>query len=395
MEVVSTNISNIKIEGYRGDYIFETIQKTGDYYESSILNRWSPIIGTPNVIFDVGSNIGNHAIYWAIHLRPLAIYAFEPYPDNFFRLKNNIINNSLNNIIMPIQKGVGDHLGYASISNIDETNLGSTSFVYTTDKQESAIQITDLDSFSKDNQISTVDFIKIDTEGFELLVLKGMRELIKKCHPDIWVEVSYTTYSEVIDFLQAEGYILHDIDQFNLLFLHPTRHSMIAKVDNNKVLDGFFKYLEKTNHYYKAYNTSKKWLEDRNKAFEQLKIKYQKQIQDNKNDHNKSFEASRDQYDKKLMETLEEVNRELRKEKIVKDKLLGALKDDVDLFDDIIDELNNIKQFVRKLQIQNSYLSAENQEYRRKIEKITGTWYGKILIKLYKFLQRVKKKLNW
>jgi len=371
MDVAATYIDNIKIEGYCGDYIFETIKKTGSFYESDILNKWNSILGKPNIVFDVGSNIGNHAIFWATYWKPATIYAFEPCPINYSRLENNVLNNNLSEIIIPIQKGVGDQEGYASIKNIEESNLGGTSITYITDNiDESAIQIITLDSFVKKNDFNNVDFVKIDTEGFEIRVLQGMYSIIEKYHPDIWVEVSYSTYSEVINTLQKEGYILHDIEQFNLLFLHPSRHiGEISQVDYGKVLDGYFRYLEKTNNYYKAYITSKKWLEERNRTLEQQKKNFQKQIEQLKSD-----------YEQKIMAAKE-----------LQDNMSRFLLEDVKVLDNQVDVMERINQYVRKLQTQNSYLIAENQEYRRKFEKITGTWYGRIVLKLYKFLQRVKR----
>lgn len=373
MDVAVTIIGDIKIEGYSGDYIFESIQKTGSFYESDILNKWTPLLDNPNIIFDVGSNIGNHSIFWATHLKPATIYAFEPCSINWERLQNNVLQNNLNNIIIPIQKGIGDHAGYASINKVDESNLGATSIVYTTDdNDESIIQIIDLDTFVKENNLNNVDFIKIDTEGFEIRVLQGMHVIVAKYHPDIWVEVSHSTYSEVINILHKEGYILHDIEQFNLLFLHPSRHGKVNQVDYKKVLDGFFKYLEKTNQYYKAYLTSKKWLEERNRSIEHLKNSYQKEIEKLKNNY----------------------EQQLKKSKELENKMSNFLLEDVKVFDDYVNAMEGLKQYIRKLQTQNSYLIAENKEYRRKFEKITGTWYGRIAVKIYKFLQQLKKLLK-
>lgn len=423
MDEALTYIGDIRIEGYSGDYIFETIKKTGNFYEIDILNKWSPVLGNPDIIFDIGSNIGNHAVFWASQLKPSSIYAFEPCPINFSCLQKNIHNNNLVDIVIPIQKGVGDHEGYASISNVDESNLGGTSIAYTADgNEETAIQIIDLDTFVKENSIKNVDFVKIDTEGFEIKVLHGMKDIIAEHHPAIWVEVSYPTYSEVINKLRKEGYVLHDIEQFNLLFLHPSRHGKVDQVDSNKVLDGFFKYLEKTNQYYKAYTTSKKWLEERNRTLEQLKKNYQKQIEE----HNRKLQQLKDSYQKEVEEqnkTLEQLKishqklieeynrvlahlkeieklkndyeRQINEGKDLQDRMSKYLLEDIEVFDNQINVMESLKQYVRKLQTQNSYLIAENQEYRRKFAKITATWYGRFAIKIYKFLQQLKKKIKY
>ena len=91
---------------------------------------------------------------------------------------------------------------------------------------------------------------------------------------------------------------------------------------------------------------------------------------------------------------VEKFDSELKAAKDLQDKMSKFLIEDVKLFDDQVNAMESIKQYVRKLQTQNSYLSAENQEYRRKFAKITGTWYGRILVKLYKFLQQLKRRIK-
>ncbi len=62
-----------------------------------------------------------------------------------------------------------------------------------------------------------VDFVKIDTEGYETMVLAGMRETIERCRPDIYFEVHGVTDQNkadnlrtIIDVLHPAGYeVLH------------------------------------------------------------------------------------------------------------------------------------------------------------------------------------------
>ena len=41
-KVEKTRIHNLSIEGYSGDYVYETIKKTKDYYEIGLLKKWLP-----------------------------------------------------------------------------------------------------------------------------------------------------------------------------------------------------------------------------------------------------------------------------------------------------------------------------------------------------------------
>ena len=176
--------------------------------------------------------------------------------------------------------------------------------------------------------------------------------------------------------------------------MHPIRHDTVNRVDPSKILEGFFKYLEKTNQYYKNYNTAKKWLEERNRTLEQLKISHQNKIEELKSEYEQQIKTCQLQYEEKYQKKVEEFESELKAAKDLQDKMSKFLIEDIKLFDDQVNAMESIKQYVRKLQTQNSYLSAENQEYRRKFAKITGTWYGRILVKLYKFLQRLKRRIE-
>ncbi len=66
-----------------------------------------------------------------------------------------------------------------------------------------------LDSFLNENAIIP-DFIKIDVDGYELEVLKGLEETIKKYHPAMVVE--YNDQTDVVDFLKSFNYTLLDMD---------------------------------------------------------------------------------------------------------------------------------------------------------------------------------------
>lgn len=142
------------------------------------------------------------------------------------------------------------------------------------------------------------------------------------------------------------------------------------------------------------YKKIKQWLEDKSKIVDQLRTDYQKQLEDLKSGYDQQIKACQLQYKEKYQKKVEEFESELKAAKDLQDKMSRFLIEDVKLFDDQVNAMESIKQYVRKLQTQNSYLSAENQEYRRKFAKITGTWYGRILVKLYKFLQQLKRRIK-
>ncbi len=385
MPISSTKIGKMVIEGFDSDYVFQTISKTNNYYEYEILNSWNKYLDNAKVIFDVGANLGNHTIYWWEKLSPDVIYSFEPYLPSFERLKSNIEKNGIKSV-RTINKGVGERKGRASVQSFDDSNYGATSLKYEDELSSGTIEIIDLDSFVGENNINSVDFIKIDVEGFELSVIKGMEKILDRHKPDLWIEVGTETFKQIFDILIPLGYVISDIEGFNVLLLNECRHDKIDEVDYYKVLNAMFYNLNRTNIYYKNYITSKQWLEVRNEALNK-KIKENDEIKSN-------YVGLKDKYDIELKQ-LNEKNQILQKQ-YEEEKGLH-INDLTEYYQELKNEeelIKSLKSSIQKLEVQNSYLKAENSEYKRKLSKITDTWLGKIGLKAYRLLKRCKNKLK-
>jgi len=154
--------------------------------ESSIKNK---------IVVDAGANVGIFSIYAAV-LGAKKVYAFEPVKETYDILVENIKRNGLENQILPINKGLGNKNeikiisyrycgdGGANISAKKNKEL----------KNQSAVLIP-LDDFVKENNIERIDFIKMDTEGYEENVLLGAKETIKRWKPIL----SFSAYHKPTD----------------------------------------------------------------------------------------------------------------------------------------------------------------------------------------------------
>lgn len=100
---------------------------------------------------------------------------------------------------------------------------------YITKDTNGSIQCKTLDSECQDKKITDVDFLKIDTEGSELMVLQGAEKTIKKWYPFIQIESNglseklyHIKHSDIESFLQKKGYILYAItNNSNYFYYHP------------------------------------------------------------------------------------------------------------------------------------------------------------------------------
>ena len=129
-------------------------------------------------IVDVGANAGYTARVFARAVEsPYRVYAFEPDAINFRRL-----TRFANDRIVPLQSAVGDREGTASLWH-NETHPGDHRIVtdIVTDEvrgRTSIVPITTIDDFAR-TLTHPIRFIKIDVQGYEPAVLRGMRETLR------------------------------------------------------------------------------------------------------------------------------------------------------------------------------------------------------------------------
>ncbi len=399
-KVEKTQIGNLSIEGFAGDYVYETIKRTKDYYESALLKKWLPYISSNKVILDIGANLGNHTLFWASHLSYEKIFSFEPYRPNYERLFNNIKNNGLQNIY-PICKGVGNKCGFTNITEFHEDNYGGTTLSQEISESGGEIPLTDIDSFCSENGLSQVDFIKIDTEGFELNVLNGMKNCLLKFHPDLWVEVTPISFSAVMTILSEPEYVLADVDGFNMLFLSNQRHTALKRIELKTVLSASFHNLERVNIYYKNYITAKAWVASKNDKIEQDERQIEKYSVENDrikvqlNECNKKYKKSLENYStvKSWLESSRQENERLKSELKKENELIQKMEEQLfRCFHDYDFNISRIEQFshiITRLEIQNSSLIQKNDEQKAILDKIDNNFFGRLAIKLYHLYQRL------
>lgn len=215
--IKTVNISNIKVSGYDGEYILNRIENTGKFYEQDILDKWIlPLREKIKIIYDIGANIGNHTLYFALNTNAEKIYSFEPMKINYDILQKNITQNCLNNVTY-FNVALGEKKSTAFMEVEKENNNGSAKIVDGCNEGTVEVEVEVLDDFNLPNP----DFIKIDVEGFEVSVLNGMTKTLKNTDAYVWIEVDEKNAAEVYKIMKSFGYIVYDMDlksSNNILF---------------------------------------------------------------------------------------------------------------------------------------------------------------------------------
>ena len=165
------------------------------------------------VILDIGSNIGNHVIFWLKICNAKTVYCFEPIKDIYDVLCKNIKVNHLENDTKLFNCAVGQSAGFGEIKSFNAKNTGSTEIK---ESEAGDIKIISIDSLDFEDN---VDFIKIDVEGFEYDVLKGCVETLRRHKPIVYIESRYN-FSLIDSFLTEMSYTLdYQIDSENFIYL--------------------------------------------------------------------------------------------------------------------------------------------------------------------------------
>jgi FkbM family methyltransferase len=144
-------------------------------------------------LFDVGANIGQTALTFSSQFPDATIYSFEPVVSTFETLKANTCK--LANIRV-FNLAFGSSRTRLPMA-IDADSRKSTFAVQRpADLSETPtremINVMPLDDFAIEHQITKIDFLKIDTEGFDLEVLNGADRMIRSGNVDfIQVEAGF------------------------------------------------------------------------------------------------------------------------------------------------------------------------------------------------------------
>lgn len=166
----------------RGYNNYRNNQESGEsYFIKEILAN-----ANPKLCIDVGANIGEYTKE-ILENTESRVIAFEPVPTTFEKLRKetesyidrityeNIGVGAINEeLIIHFNSDASAHASFSE--EVKQIN-------YVTNEEKISVPVVTLDSYFRDNNITQVDFIKIDTEGFESEVFKGAERIFAELKP--------------------------------------------------------------------------------------------------------------------------------------------------------------------------------------------------------------------
>jgi FkbM family methyltransferase len=148
-------------------------------YERDLISAVLPLIDPDEVVFDVGANVGFYTLHAARIMRRGCVYAFEPEPGNFARLRRNCELNGFASGVKPQMVAVSDKVGAARFFKC-ERNSGWGNLKGFPDVIDSEFEVktTTIDEFCLSEGIDRIGFLKIDVEGHEPEVITGAARML-------------------------------------------------------------------------------------------------------------------------------------------------------------------------------------------------------------------------
>lgn len=194
-------------------------------YEVETINALKKYLKPGDTFIDVGANIG----YVSTNALGLvgkngSVHSFEPVPKYFGKLKqvkedNPGYNMQINNFAL------GEKDGQAEIQVTNLGNIGWNTMVpgfMSKDTTEESIKVPvyRLEDYIRKHDVKNIALIKIDTEGFEFPILKGLSGFLDTAQkkPVFIVEVALGAYKllgnsvqQLVDYMGKYGYESYDI----------------------------------------------------------------------------------------------------------------------------------------------------------------------------------------
>lgn len=162
---------------YNSEGHIAEIQKSGNkFFEIQMLEAIEKLPYRSGICMDIGANVGNHTVFFSRFCNFDEVWAYEPDPDSFSLLKENVARNCTRTV-RSFNCAVGAKREFRRMTGNKE-NPSQNKIT----KAKGKTLVTPITTNLK------VALMKIDVEGFELEVIKGAYDVIDRERPELFIE---------------------------------------------------------------------------------------------------------------------------------------------------------------------------------------------------------------
>lgn len=177
-------------------------------YEYDKQRLFETTVRAGDVVFDVGANVGFYTLLSSVLVGSRGrVVAFEPVPRNLKFLKKHLRLNRVSNVLV-MPTAVSDAVGEVHFDNSSGPSVGHIS-------ELGALRVTTvmLDSLVDEGRIPSPHLVKIDVEGAEAAVLRGMKTILLTSKPTLFLAThGDQARSECLALLKAARYNVRPLD---------------------------------------------------------------------------------------------------------------------------------------------------------------------------------------
>lgn len=219
------DVVTTRLRGFSAKLTYDPNSEIGRYlffrgsFEEQILKKIRQVVKKGDYILDVGANIGVHSLVFStLTGNSGKVVAIEPQSNVRHRLELNLKNNHADNVIV-LGCAIGAEESNARIYDIANNNDGAATLRPSEPENHEKfedIEVKTLNFIKESTGLDNFDVVKIDVEGAELEVLKGLSELLQSTPPrclfvecvDSNLKRFDTSSEELISKLEDLGYTL-------------------------------------------------------------------------------------------------------------------------------------------------------------------------------------------
>lgn len=155
-------------------------------YEEPLVRTFTRLIRENSIVMDVGSYIGQYALLAAKYAPKGKVFALEPHPESFERLRRNIFRNKMENIFA-LRKAAGREAGFLPFEI--SAQHSQSGLLPNQGPITDQVEVMPLKEVVERYSLEWIDLVKVDVEGAEGEVLRGADTILERFRPVVIVEM--------------------------------------------------------------------------------------------------------------------------------------------------------------------------------------------------------------
>ena len=203
-------------------------------HEPGVEAIWRDVLEEGMVVVDVGSNFGYYTLLAAAQVGETGhVHAIEPDPSNYEHLARTLETNDLENV-STYDLAVGSTVGTETMFLTAESNWNTLvdcdsadwASGYVSEKMDDRtretidVETTTLTAFAEDHEIESIDAFRMDVEGYEIEITRGMTDLLAAidgpCYAFLEVHLKHfedeeRVVTELIERYERSGFRPHAV----------------------------------------------------------------------------------------------------------------------------------------------------------------------------------------